>query len=318
MKKGISRRARVLSRILEFVSANDFADFGDYVVFGEEAYNRHLLGPKAEAGQAEDDEDILRTMEHRQALFSGSRLAGERTSLHRDLDFDARAADLADLFKRLSPQIKKTMLDALDRPAYSQPATDMSSALTGDDIECLDAKYSEEVLHKLECIVSRASELSKVETDVPANRRVRIYFDKAHECYLYGFDAACAVMCRAILEQGLSEAVDPNRRLKYSKEREEELLRIYEGQIPVARAKDIVKSHIINMVYKAWKEGLLDDPLPEQAEKITLAGNDAVHDVEEFERQYSGKAIRDILDWTRAILLKLYENSLVSSPRPPS
>ncbi len=43
------------------------------------------------------------------------------------------------------------------------------------------------------------------------SRRAEIkqYFEEAHQCYLYGFNIACAVLCRSILESAFIERFDP-------------------------------------------------------------------------------------------------------------
>ena len=52
-----------------------------------------------------------------------------------------------------------------------------------------------------------------------SQRECRKYFEEAHQCFLYGFPTATAMLCRAILDTCLTELLDPDKQLKQELER---------------------------------------------------------------------------------------------------
>jgi hypothetical protein len=68
------------------------------------------------------------------------------------------------------------------------------------------------VLKKLDMVVARALRLERLPVGTAPNAAVLRYFQEAHDCYRYGFDIACAVLCRAILESALEDLIAPKER----------------------------------------------------------------------------------------------------------
>jgi hypothetical protein len=110
----------------------------------------------------------------------------------------------------LTPGTREALGQAITPIAsgYNSPASEV--AAFNDQLEGLDRYYAEEILEKLNGIVSRASALDRMGLEIVPNRRVQFLFEQAHCCYLYGFHLACAVFCRAILEGALKEVADPH------------------------------------------------------------------------------------------------------------
>lgn len=147
----------------------------------------------------------------------------------------------------------------------------------------LEQRYLAETLGKLEKVIGRACRLQKLDLSRIPRRDVQTYFDEAHRCYLYGFNVACAVMCRAILESALKEIVDPNEELRPNKGEK--------------------GSHMENMINKSG----LPDPLPEWAIEIRDAGNWAIHNLEAFENNCPPQKLESILCEARKVVESLYE-----------
>ena len=146
-------------------------------------------------------------------------------------------------------------------------------------MDALDRYYSEEIIEKLDGIVSRASALERMGLEIVPNRRVQFLFEEAHRCYLYGFHLACAVFCRAILEGALKEIADPHSETNQS---------------------------IHDMIAVAVEKRLLTDVRPRCAREVAKAGNRAIHDPEMFDRDYSAEKVQEILTNTRKVLEELY------------
>ena len=157
----------------------------------------------------------------------------------------------------------------------------------------LEQRYLAEMLGKLEKVIARAYRLQKLDLDKIPRRDVRTYFEEAHRCYLYGFNVACAVMCRAILESALKETIDPNEEL---------------------RPKERGESHMVNMINKAKLSG----PLREWAIEVKKAGDWAIHNLDAFERNYPPEQLESILCKARKVVESLYEAPDTLLPFVPS
>jgi hypothetical protein len=281
MESHISKRAQILKRVLKQINAKDFQDLGDHMVFGTESkLRRDELAPLIAQNL-----DFKEKVDDALDRYFGHVLSQERTSL-------LPASDGKVLFNRLEGLAKgsgsKFAVKYVEiwRDVLTEPRTEETAdALPDAQIDVLDQRYTEEIIEKLEKVVSRASGLQKFELGRIPNRRVQIYFEEAHRCYLYGFKVACVVMCRAILESALKETIDPKGELRPKERRE---------------------SHILKMINKAKIYGRLCDPLPQWAAEVKDAGDSAVHDVEAFETDYPAERVEDILCKARKVVESLY------------
>jgi hypothetical protein len=288
MENSISKRSRILRRVLEYINADDFQDLGDHMIFGMESKLKKEEPTLLTAGdwefKAKVDSALDRCIGH---VLSQERMSLNPPSandvLFEKLDELARGCGSRfavkyirmwrDLFAEAPTQSKSAML------SNSQPV------LSDSQIEALDQRFAEEMLKRLEKVVSRATGLQKFELERIPERRVQIYFEEAHRCYLYDFKVASAVMCRAILESALKETIDPKGEL---------------------RPKERGESHILKMINKAKIYGRLSDPLPQWAAEVKDAGDSAVHDVEAFETDYPSGRLEDILCKARKVVESLY------------
>ena len=174
----------------------------------------------------------------------------------------------------------------MELPPEWRTMQEPSPAERDDD---LDALYSSELIGKLDRIVDRAASLDphKVDVGQVQDPGTRAYFQEAHRCYLYGFNAACAVMCRAILESALKEKVDPD------------------GMVERNLPKDA------SLFYALLEKSRLEDALQQGAKQVKKAGDAAAHGYDKFQREYQGKGkIEEGLAVTRDVLAKLYPQSM--------
>jgi hypothetical protein len=200
----------------------------------------------------------------------------QRTSLASPPALDSLALEFKKLMDELTPETREALGEALGPIAAGEhPPTPE----TKGQQDALDRYYAEEILDKLDGIVSRASALDRVGLEIAPNKKVQLLFEEAHRCYLYGFHQACAVFCRAILEGALKEMVDP--------------------------ASDTNRS-IHDMVAVAVEKHVLTDVRPRCAREVAKAGNKAIHDPEMFDRDYSAEKVAEILVQTRKVLEELY------------
>ena len=281
METRISKRAQILKRVLKHINAKDFQDFGDYMVFGMESKLRR----EEPAPLTDQDWDFKEKVDDAIDRFAGHMLSQERTSLMPASDITVLVDRLDALAKgsgsKFAVKYVQIWRDILTEP----PTQEASDVLPDAQIDALDQRFTEEIIERLEKVVSRASGLQKFELKRIPERRVQIYFEEARRCYLYGFKVASAVMCRAILESTLKETIDPKGEL---------------------RPKERGESHILKMINKAKIYGRLSDPLPMWAAEVKDAGDNAVHDVEAFERDYPAGRLEDILCKARKVVESLY------------
>ncbi|HMD97007.1 MAG TPA: hypothetical protein VKM93_06700 [Terriglobia bacterium] len=318
----LSRRAEILRRLVPFIDLDDWADAGDFTIFGVRALNWQYplwaLEPRQGAPHSrlekETDVQTLQSIASEAKARAGRRFASERTELGH-----VEPADFWDYIyeqaqKRLSPEGYAAFTQDILRASRATPQEDTgrTDAIEGARVDALDCKYSNEVLEKLEGIVARSSALERVSLQAIPNRRVQVCFEEAHRCYLYGFMLATAALCRSILESALIEKVDPERKLSYSKANEDHILdavyRLPDKSLP-RHARDKVKSHILNMIYKARKDGILPEPWAGWAEEVREAGGAAVHKSGRFASDWPDERVEEVFLHTREILCKLYGRS---------
>ena len=267
MNDHLSKRARLLAEMLAQI--ND----GNY----EPTQDRGSSGAERPSSNAEPQDEAVFQKMRRLVYDQVARTAAlQRTSLADPPTVESLAGDFRKLMDDLTPETRAALGRAFDQIAV---APDSPVPETKDQLDVLDRYYSEELLGKLDGIVSRASALGRVDLEVLPNKRVQLLFEEAHRCYLYGFHLACAVFCRAILEGGLREVVDPDSETNHS---------------------------IHDMVATAEEKRILTDDRPRRAREVAKAGNKAIHDPEMFDRDYSPQKVQEILTNTRKVLEELY------------
>ncbi len=280
---GPSRRAEILRQLLPHINSGNYETDGTHFIFGPDAFLLLVGDEMAYDSEVTRDPltDAAQQLGNDLIVHAGRVQATTRSSL------SGRPKLATNAFDKLSQRQRQEFLDLLRKAteektaAPEPPARPPEEALTNS----LDAFFSEEVLGKLPKIVRRASTLDEVGLDGIADEGVRQYFEEAHRCYLYGFQVACAVLCRAILESSLKRACDPHGQIQR---------KLRPGQ-----------SHFQACVDAARNSGMLTDDRPEWAIKIRDAGNYAIHDFPEFKERWGNK-VDEILLNTRKVLLDLF------------
>ncbi|HXM60164.1 MAG TPA: DUF4145 domain-containing protein [Terriglobales bacterium] len=267
----LSKRAQVLTEILRYINDGNYEREGEGWSFG--------VGRGA-SGKANRDEAVFQKMRHLVYDHVARTVAIERTSLSSPPTVDSLAGDFKKLMDELTPETRKALGQAFGPIAAGQQSqAPKNTPAAKGQLDALDRYYSEEILDKLNGIVSRAAALNRMGLEIVPNRRVQFLFDEAHRCYLYGFHLACAVFCRAILEGALKEVADPHSETNQS---------------------------IHDMIAVAVEKRLLTDDRPRCAREVAKAGNKAIHDPEMFNRDYSPEKVEKVLTNTRKVLEELY------------
>jgi hypothetical protein len=293
----MSIRARILRKILPYINKGDWQDYGDFIVFGEEAFeamgrHNHTEKERRDKKVSEEIDGIVAEVARQQ----GSSLAAERTTMD-----GPRFPDLIGLLRGCSPETQTTFQNALermlgDRKAVSPRAVERDpNAVPLDD---LDAYYAAEVISKLERIVPLVAELDAVKTDRRPAPKVGEYFREVHNCFLYGFPIACAVLCRALLEAALKAKYEPRNQSTTWKPSKD---------LPPEERN---KSKILKLLDRALRENILDGSRVEAGESIKDAGDSAIHRPEQFRAQWgSDDQLRVLVDDTRKVLEDLHRAS---------
>lgn len=268
MSDHFSKRAQLLTEVLQYINDGDYEKAGQSWSFGP--------GRRASRDQGNRDEVIFQKMRRLVYDHVARTVAIQRTSLSSPPTVDTLADEFKKLMDDLTPETREALGAALG-PIAAGEGSAVPEA-TGQ-LDALDRYYAEEILEKLDGIVLRASALDRVGLEIVPNKRVQLLFEEAHRCYLYGFHLACAVFCRAIVEGALKEVVDPTNETNRS---------------------------IHDMVAVAAEKLVLTDVRPRCAREVAKAGNKAIHDPEMFNRDYSAEKVAEILVNTRKVLEELY------------
>jgi hypothetical protein len=272
MNDHLSKRAQLLAEILRYINDGNYEKAGEAWFFG--------VGHGSSRAHATEDEAVFQKMRRLVYDHVARTVAIQRTSLSSPPAVDSLAVKFKELMDELTPETREALGNAFGPIAAGQNApTPESVPKAKSQLDALDRYYAEEILEKLDGVVSRASALDRMGLEIVPNRRVQFLFEEAHRCYLYGFHLACAVFCRAILEGALKEIADPQSETNQS---------------------------IHDMIAVAMEKSLLTDDRPRCARDVAKAGNKAIHDPEMFHRDYSAEGVEEVLTNTRKVLEELY------------
>ncbi len=287
-----SSRAKVLKRVVDYINAQDFEDGRSYpfMIFGKRAFEDWLEQP---SGEPDSDNQAIRKIASDLKKQRGTAVAYERTSL------TPPPSQLLRGVEDLSPE----GLDAIRQLATTGRAVAKVDAIRQESqkIDELDAHYANEVLEKLDGILSRVCDFERFEPSV-RNPKVQKYFEEAHQLYLYGFRIATAVLCRAILDSALEDLVG--------------------AQATMGPTKN--KPGVSSLLLKGAEKGLFGNDERDKADGVEAAawvreaGNCAIHEMPKFDSEYAGHKIAEVISVTRGLLNKMYESHrLQGADEPP-
>jgi hypothetical protein len=194
----MSERANILLKVLQFIDAEDFEDCGDYMIFGQAAFER--LGQSRQ----EDSPDEFNA----QALANATMQDMGRKEAASRVAMPSPPLDNLKRYVAKLPAEKAERLAALLQQQIVAQKTGNTEQSTKSDF--LDSHYAREVLDRLRRVVWRARLLEPISERIGHAKipdRVRLCINEAHACYLYDFEIGAAVLCRAILEEILKDAV---------------------------------------------------------------------------------------------------------------
>lgn len=292
-----TKRAEIFLKVLDCINRDAYDDFEKYLIFGGSLDD--LLWDAEHPRHGEESHPLREVRELGDALGEvvadmhdrrGRTVAERRTSLDPPFE-EKRAIKGLDRLEQLNRELANELERLTEKP-YVRPAT---PAQRDAEWDLLDRKYAKEVLGKLSKIVRRVSALETLDIQGIPNERTRRYFEEAHRCYIYGFPVACAVLCRAIIESSLQEAIDLRQSLQNPKTVLPGDLDAHAGKLEllIARAKQL---------------GLLSDDGRDCADDVRNAGNWAVHphSFEKFNQHYGTEGVAQVVANTRKVLQELY------------
>jgi hypothetical protein len=281
-----SRRAEIFKRIVPHINTGKYDESNGYIVFGASSVwemVEDLISPPNERDDRSFD-DALTIFGSDLKLHSGKEQLAKRVSLGQPPNFKSGA------FDDLSPENRRRFLTAIQQaiPRIRSEVKQLRETADSPDEDAIDAELAYELLEKLPEAVYRASRLPPMSLGQMPKEDVKHFFNEAHNCYLYGHNVACAVLCRAILESALKETC------------------IRHGLASIAVPQS--KSPFEKSVDRAIAGGYLKDVPKQWAIDVRNAGNDAIHNLPEFRRRWEGK-LDEILVKTRKALIDLFGQS---------
>jgi hypothetical protein len=285
MAKVGSRRAAILTRLLPYISTDKYIEWNGYIVFGSSSASDVIEG-LTDLSNGLTDDYLLGAMTH---LVSDFKLQGGREQLAKRLSIGQTPKFKTDALDGLSQEDIRSLQTLLESLPEVQAVDQLSRvAPDGTDEDQIDAALAVELLGRLPRAVERAVHLDEMSLDRVPDAGLKRYFEEAHRCYLHGFDVACAVLCRAILESALESICNPKRTMK-----------------------DALggRGYFEALVNKATKDGLLTEDRPACAMQVRDAGNNAIHKFSAFEQRWRGK-LDEILVNTRKVLIDLSRRKL--------
>jgi hypothetical protein len=279
----MSKRAEVLKSLLPHIATGDYHEYDGYIIFGASSVFDMIDDIAARPSERGDSSlaKSARELVSDLTRHHGRSTVARRASLHEPAPFKATSKQ------------SRLLLEALEKLLGEKPIPSSSNVE-----DAIDAALTEEVLGKLSKMVDRTVRLEDIRLDGVPNKQVKRYFEEAHRCYLYGFSVACAVLCRAILESALDNVCDPEGIVKRE---------VAAGESYFSALVDKAKVKKPSEVWLMKDEGK-DGRVRPVAIAVRDAGNDAIHEFQKFEKNWSNK-LDSILAYTRLVLLALYTSA---------
>lgn len=293
-----SRRAAILAEVLAYINADDWERHDGFIVFGKEAFDEYLDRTLGEIpDECSDLRESLSKLIAKVRKGRGKRAADQRISIQ------PPAADLTDKYFRdwatgLTTSQRELMIRAVESllsgSEGARAAAPHTPVATTDDI---DAAMADQMIQVLDQVVGRVTTFDAVALDSQVAHPE--YFEEAHRCDLYGLNIAAAVLCRAVLEEGLKQVIDPQGELRRAAS--------VSRRDPTAIGRE--RSHMLRMIDEAGNRpqgrGHLDQERRQKAERIKDSGDLAIHSLNDFRSKYAAKMC-EIVDDTRKVIIDLF------------
>ena len=286
MAQGKSRRLEILRGVLPYINTGNYFEWNGCLVFGASSFEE-LMEHLFSSPTTPDDRDFWDAVSNSLSDFKehlGKQQAAERVSLDQAQGF--RSAALDGLSQDYRERLRKIAEQAL--PQVSAAAKLSKAVLGGTNEDHLDAAFVSELLEKVPAVVSRTISLDQLNLDQVPDEVVRRYFGEAHLCYLFGFNVACVVLCRAVLASAIGKRFPPKH-------------------IP-NKDKPPRSPGFKKLIKDASKGGLFKNVPKEWVDDVRDAGDNAIHNLPEFEQRWEGK-LDEVLLYTRKVLEDLYTSN---------
>jgi hypothetical protein len=287
--KPMSERARILKAVLDFLDRDDWDEGNGFMIFGSEAYDRHL-GLDLEGDPRDENAQQLWEIALTLKNSLGEEAIRKRISLiPADLNRIV-ARELKSVGITLTDQQKSNTLGliaALTKDRGAAPSIGARKATI--DYAAIDALLARRAVEQLDATYQRILTYDEV-TIRSSTFDGAEYFEEAHRCDLNGHGIAAAVLCRAVLERALIAATDDT------------------GWIIGQKCPN--ESYIELMLRQATLEGRIDESRFEAGILVRDAGNAAIHNLKDFHRDYKLR-IAEIIDHTRTILEDLFKSRIL-------
>ncbi len=284
MASGASRRGVILERLLPYLNRGNYFEWEGVIVFGSSSLSELIERLTGEPSEEEDPEfwEKVRSAFHEIQVNLGRHLVAERASLG-----GSSGPSPSRSIEQMTPEELKRLITVFSKlePLYKDVDESKVKSDPASVEEFIDAALAEELLGKLPKAVDKATRLAQIDIEQVPAAEIKQYFGEAHRCYLYGFNVACAVLCRAILESALKSICDSKGTIERN---------IRSGE-----------SYFRRLVETAESMGLLTDGEPQFALEVRNGGGYAIHNYPQFEERWGGK-VEGLLYKTRTVLLGLY------------
>jgi hypothetical protein len=268
MKITDSRGARFLTEMLDAFDGADFPRMMDVANDWQDTFWPFLWWREGNPEVSEKDRQALGEMVRELKRLFGHGLSAEKVSVTPNWQMERIQRLWQNCLESLAPETRNSLGSVLEM-------ADLGA------VESLDSRYSH-VLEVLQKIIARVGTLDKLPPLTTPNRSVRLAFEEAHQCYLYGFPRACAALCRTTLEAALREA------------------------LRTVREKNITdETDFCKLLGFQSAKNLLGE-LHGFAHEVRIAGNYAVHHADTFEDRYPPDKLQEIVGKARMLIEHLY------------
>lgn len=296
-----SRRAALFAEILTYVNADDWERGEGFVVFGKQAFDEYLDRLAGEVpDESSDFRESLWKLVSRVREDRGKRAVDQRISVQpateelTDQHVRDWATGLTASQRELMVRAGESLLSGSEEERAAIPPAPVAT------IDDMDAAMAAQMVQVLDQAVNRVGSFDPVDLEGQAAHPE--YFEEAHRCDLYGLKIAAAVLCRAVLEEGLKQVIDPQGELRRAAS--------VSRRAPAATGRE--RSHILRMIDEAGNRpsgrGHLDQERRQKAKRIKESGDLAIHNPSEFRSKYAAK-MRDIVDDTRKVIIDLFSRN---------
>ena len=142
----MSKRSRILKEVLEFINRGDCGYWDDFWVFGETAFLDVYGGPDQSPPHTRGDDETFREISAEATRVRGSRLSWEKTRVDSRRNLPHGNTKISRLIRKLTPKTLENLLEKMREVQHPGVGLDALDAPSDDEIDALDAHYSEEIL----------------------------------------------------------------------------------------------------------------------------------------------------------------------------